>query len=243
MQDGSPEVYVTVQGEGRHVGLPVIFVRFSLCNLHCVWCDTPYTWNFGNKKHNWSTGFDKEKEIVDMTSKQLAQVIHGVGKANHNVVFTGGEPLIQQDAIVETISLLGEGHFQIETNGTIMPSPELQHQIQFYNVSPKLEDSGNNRKQRDRKLPMTCFSDFAHNGRCCFKFVITRANKDSDLWQICELVEKYRIPHEAVYLMPEGIETVDMISWSREVAKICMETGYSLSTRLQVILYGDKRAV
>ncbi len=43
--DGA-EIFHTLQGEGVSVGAPAVFVRFSLCNLHCVWCDTDHTWNF-----------------------------------------------------------------------------------------------------------------------------------------------------------------------------------------------------
>ena len=41
-----PEVFASIQGEGRNQGLFSVFVRTSLCNLHCVWCDTDYTWNW-----------------------------------------------------------------------------------------------------------------------------------------------------------------------------------------------------
>ncbi len=46
MPDGGPELFFTLQGEGRGVGRPSIFIRASLCNLHCRWCDTDYTWNW-----------------------------------------------------------------------------------------------------------------------------------------------------------------------------------------------------
>ena len=33
-------IFSSLQGEGRNVGRPATFIRFSTCNLACSWCDT-----------------------------------------------------------------------------------------------------------------------------------------------------------------------------------------------------------
>ena len=40
------EKFVSFQGEGPLTGQRCAFVRMSRCNLRCVWCDTPYTWDW-----------------------------------------------------------------------------------------------------------------------------------------------------------------------------------------------------
>ena len=37
MPDGGPEIFHTLQGEGRGTGRPSVFLRASLCNLHSRW--------------------------------------------------------------------------------------------------------------------------------------------------------------------------------------------------------------
>ena len=50
--EGGPEIFASVQGEGPSMGMPVAFMRLSRCNLACVWCDTAYTWHFeGDEQH------------------------------------------------------------------------------------------------------------------------------------------------------------------------------------------------
>ncbi|MFB3041869.1 MAG: radical SAM protein [Candidatus Poribacteria bacterium] len=73
------EIFYTIQGEGKLVGVPSVFFRTSYCNLRCVWCDTPYT--------SWTP------ENKDIT---VTEAVEAINKYNcKHVVLTGGEPFIQ----------------------------------------------------------------------------------------------------------------------------------------------------
>ena len=43
------EIYISVQGESTFAGLPCVFVRTSVCDLRCSWCDTPHAFNRGER--------------------------------------------------------------------------------------------------------------------------------------------------------------------------------------------------
>ena len=130
----------TIQGEGRTVGKPVKFLRTAGCNLACVWCDTPYTWNWQGTDFEHPEKFDREKEIHDMSVDEIKTQLDQIGKDVKALVISGGEPMLQQNKLVPLLHLLkNDGYWvEIETNGTRAPSDEFLSLIDQINCSPKL---------------------------------------------------------------------------------------------------------
>ena len=243
--DGA-EIFHTLQGEGVSMGAPAVFVRLSLCNLHCVWCDTDHTWNFegtpwqhekdaiqGYAKHR------KEDVIIEMPPKEVAETVKGFGC--RRVVLTGGEPLLQEGELVELMAALREDgeewFFEIETNGTILPGAEFLVAIGQLNISPKLANSGMDEKLR---LKPTVLAGLAATGKAWFKFVV---RDEPDISEIRELLERVGISQNRVILMPEGrtVEALDKTAaW---LAERCRDLGFRFSDRLHVRLWGDRRGV
>ena len=96
------EIFFSIQGEGKHVGLPCVFVRLPFCNLRCNWCDTTYSF------------YEKTDYAID----DLLQSIDAY-KCNL-ICITGGEPLLHQSSIVLMEMLCDQGKtVLLETSGSI----------------------------------------------------------------------------------------------------------------------------
>ena len=254
MPDGEPEIYSAVQGEGKTMGKPMTFVRLSGCNLHCVWCDTYYTWNFEGTKfdneHEKAPKVKMEDYQISMTPQEVAEYINKVSRGHKNVVFTGGEPLIQQLDIQTVLRHLGdEWYSEIETNGTVILSPATSMFLNQINCSPKLASSGNSKILRHN--PNAIISLIRSDKSVCFKFVIRKENMDADInevenW-IQEIENSYSLPEDylrgMVYLMPEGINPKRIAEGLQVLNEIAQDKGFNVSPRLQILTYGEKRAV
>ena len=224
---GEPEIFHSIQGEGISTGVPSVFLRLATCNLKCRWCDTKYTWDWSN--------FNYATEVVELDTPELLSKIQSF-KCTH-VVITGGEPLLQQaelEPLVESLAKYGFS-FEIETNGTIVPSANLLRYINQWNVSPKLRTSGNISEER---LVPIALQIFARLPKAFFKFVIA---SESDIDEVSSLTDQYGIPSEQVLLMPEG-RTADALNRKSEwLSEACVRHGFRFTTRLHIILWGDER--
>lgn len=239
--NGEPEIFETIQGEGRHIGEPATFMRLSGCNLQCVWCDTPYTWNWTGTdfEHNGDQKYVKEEQRISLTVGEAVNRISG--QTNERIVITGGEPLMQQNQITNLIVQLRseypEYRFELETNGTIKPNPALIDLVDQFNVSVKLQNSGMPEKKR---LKSPALETYAQLPKADFKFVI---DTPEDLEQVLALAEQYDIPATRIYLMPQGINQEQQTEKEQWVAELCKQYKFNFTPRLHIALWGDERGV
>ncbi len=96
------EVFYSLQGETRTVGIPTVFIRLTGCPLRCVYCDTEYAFSGG------------ELYSVSQVVEQVATY------APRYVTVTGGEPLAQKSCI-SLLSMLCDAGYEVslETSGAI----------------------------------------------------------------------------------------------------------------------------
>ena len=114
------EIFYSLQGEGYHSGTPAVFVRFSGCNLRCVFCDT---------QHQEGTMMSLQEIVNEINKYPIAPL----------VVLTGGEPslFIDEDFVAELKLKTGKT-IAIETNGT-RPLPS---NLDWVTLSPKTAFEG-----------------------------------------------------------------------------------------------------
>lgn len=243
------EYFYSLQGEGRTMGIPAIFLRLTGCNLMCggygvekdgilrdgaTWvCDTIAVWMQGETRlfEDLLADLNRELDFVN----RLRSGVH--------LVITGGEPLLQQARIVAFLEYLETQHqcrpiIEIETNATICPLPELDERVSYWNTSPKLQNSG---MPSEKRVIMPVLEWFAKNPKTMFKFVIS-SPKD---WEEIEnqFITTNILPKKQLVLMPAASSIAELLRQNQMVADICIRTQTRMCTRLHVEIWNQLTGV
>ena len=128
------EIFYSLQGEAREVGIPTVFVRLTGCPLRCNYCDTAYAFKGNNPL-------------------SIEQILAEISKyKTHYVCVTGGEPMAQSNCLGLLDTLINKGYrVSMETSGSIdisevnknvsivmdlkTPSSTEQHQNRYENIA------------------------------------------------------------------------------------------------------------
>ncbi|WP_416686272.1 7-carboxy-7-deazaguanine synthase QueE [Candidatus Pseudothioglobus sp. Uisw_041] len=128
------EIFYSLQGEAREVGIPTVFVRLTGCPLRCNYCDTAYAFKGNNPL-------------------SIEQILAEISKyKSHYVCVTGGEPMAQSNCLGLLDTLIEKGYkVSMETSGSIdisrvnknvsivmdlkTPSSTEQHQNRYENIA------------------------------------------------------------------------------------------------------------
>lgn len=244
------EVYAAVQGEGATAGVNSLFVRLFGCNLTCVWCDTPFTWYTTDRKFKDEGRFpfpkaDRSVEEKVMLARHFADLVRVKAKEGGitNLVLTGGEPLLQQDALVEMAKWVRKDSFfanmtvEVETNGTVPLKPEMADLLTQVNCSPKLRNSGNADALRLRQKALASIA--AHKNPW-FKFVVQTEQDATDIEELLALVPNF--PRERVFLMPEGTTPASQLGENlSRVEGWAAKLGFQVAQRVHIVTSGGGR--
>lgn len=215
----------TVQGEGPSLGRRAAFLRLGRCNLDCSYCDTPFTWD-------WER-FDPAVELSERRVDDIVEEIVAMGV--DRVVVTGGEPLLQQRRLLPFLEVAAQRRWivEVETNGTVAPTPGTARLVAQFNVSPKLANSG---VDRDRAIVPGALAALRATGKAAFKFV---AATTDDLDEVQAIVDAHLL--DPVWIMPEGVTAEAVLAGGRALADAVTGRGWHLTTRLHVLLWGAER--
>lgn len=222
------EIFYSLQGEGRLLGVPSLFVRTSGCNLRCRWCDTPYTsWQPEGK--TWSVA-----RILAEAAKYPAR----------HAVLTGGEPLLAPEIEALAAALRQRRmHITVETAATIFKPLAAD----LVSMSPKLANSTPWRRaggkfaamHDQRRLNLPVIQQFIDDYDYQLKFVVDR---QADLDEVGELVGQLRHVEPAkVMLMGQGVRPRELAEKAKWLVAACQRYGFSYTPRLHIELFGNRR--
>lgn len=213
------ERFVSFQGEGPLAGQRCAFVRFSRCNLCCTWCDTKQTWD-------WKQ-YDPTEVSRRVPTAELVEWVKASGV--DLVVITGGEPMLQQPAMLTLATGVGSGvRVQVETNGTLSPIGELADRVDLWVVSPKLANSGIPRR---RRIVGPALAALHGSGNAVFKFVVT--DPVTDFEEIGELEAEFGIG--PIWVMPEGETREQVLTGLASWHELALVRGWNVTTRLHIL--------
>lgn len=223
----------TVSGEGITLGQRCGFLRLMGCNLHCAWCDTPYTWDAGR--------FDLKAEGTRMHWGQIVEDL--IAMDVDFVIISGGEPLLHQkqrawELILRALSGAGI-RVEIETNGTVAPTPFTAEYVARFTVSPKLAHAGDPEDARIVPEAIGAFRLLSASGRASFKFVCATADHVAEVQRWVKILQ---VPPSSVWVMPEGTDSRTLCDHLAMVTDPAIAAGFNVTTRLHIHVWGDERS-
>jgi len=224
------EIFYSVQGEGRLLGMPSVFIRTTGCNLRCVWCDTPYT-SWKPQGEEWSV-----REI-------LAKV---KGYPTPFVVVTGGEPLLSPKINELTQKLKKANyHITIETAATIFKPIACD----LLSMSPKLSNSTPWKRARgkfakmheEHRLNLPVIEKFMEGHDYQLKFVVEQRRDFSEIRGILKRLKN--VDSARVLLMAQGKTKRELSKRAPWIVDLCKKYGFRYAPRLHIELYGNRRGM
>ena len=182
------EIFYSLQGEAKEVGIPTVFVRLTGCPLRCNYCDTAYAFKGNNPL--------SIQNILDEVSQYNAQY----------VCVTGGEPMAQSNCLELLNSLIDSGYnVSMETSGSIDITP-VNSKVSIV-MDIKTPSSTEEHQNRYENLPILKKKDQ-------LKFVIASR---SDFDWCTEILDNHEVESEVLFSpVYESLKPVDLADWILE---------------------------
>jgi len=182
------EIFYSLQGEAKEVGIPTVFVRLTGCPLMCNYCDTAYAFKGNNPL-------------------SIASIMEQVEKYNtHYVCVTGGEPMAQRNCLILLDTLIEAGYkVSMETSGSIDISPVNKK----VSVVMDLKTPSSTEQSQNRYENITLLES-----KDQLKFVIASR---SDFDWCCSILESYDVLSDVLFSpVYENLKPVDLADWILE---------------------------
>jgi 7-carboxy-7-deazaguanine synthase len=182
------EIFYSLQGEAKEVGIPTVFVRLTGCPLRCNYCDTAYAFKGNNPL--------SIKSIMEQVAKYNS----------HYVCVTGGEPMAQSNCLILLDTLIEAGYkVSMETSGSIDITPVNKKVSVVMDLkTPSSTEQSQNRYENIAVL----------ESKDQLKFVIASR---SDFDWCCSILENYDVLSDVLFSpVYESLKPVDLADWILE---------------------------
>jgi organic radical activating enzyme len=239
----------TIQGEGKLVGTPSIFIRVGKCNLRCEGFNVEYETPSGVKKCSCDTYYAVDMVFKDQWQSMCSKdIIKKVSKILPNykidLVITGGEPLLYWRDI-EFQELLkyyieAGNNLTIETNASLNIDITKKYQEKIiFSMSVKLSNSLEPLRKR---LNIDTITKILKNtSHSYLKFVVNKEFKIKADTEIKNILKQ--IPKADVYLMPMGDTAKQINQNCKSIIDMAIDNGYKYCDRLHIRVWDNKRGV
>ena len=155
------EIFHSLQGETRTIGVPTVFVRLTGCPLRCVYCDTAYAFSGGQ-------------------AMELEEILERVAAYDcRHMTVTGGEPLAQPGCLELLAALCDRGYeVSLETGGA-MPVEEVDRRVCIVMdlKTPGSRESHRNRYENLRHLRSTDQVKFVIRDRADYEWSVGQVKR------------------------------------------------------------------
>ena len=182
------EIFYSLQGEAKEVGIPTVFVRLTGCPLRCNYCDTAYAFKGNNPL-------------------TIEHIMKEIGKYNTSYVcVTGGEPLAQSNCLILLDKLIENSYkVSLETSGSI-DITQVNNEV---SVVMDIKTPSSTEESQNRYDNIALLRD-----KDQLKFVISSRQ---DFEWCCDILQNYKVDSEVLFSpVYENLKPVDLADWILE---------------------------
>ena len=221
------EIFYSVQGEGKYIGEPAVFVRLFGCPVNCSFCDS----RFSIEGTKW-------EEL------KIREVVNRVKKYNcNNVVITGGEPFMQRSQLSELVDILYIENFMVFIETAAVYTIDNSHERSLFNscklvtISPK--------ESWARQIGLSEYVKVVRDNymivpdRTILKFVYENEGSEEFIKNFIKAGD-FRVP---VYILPQSRNREELVKNLPVVIEYCKRENFIVSDRLHIVAWDDKRGV
>jgi len=239
----------TIQGEGKLIGTPSIFIRLARCNMSCIGFGVEYKTPNGKIKKSCDTYYAVDpafkKEWKKLNAEETIKVVSNLlPNYKIDIVITGGEPLLywknKEFQKLLKYYILNNHQVTIETNASIDIKlvEDYQKKILF-SMSVKLSNSLETEKKRVNRNTIEEIISKTNNSY--LKFVVDKNSINTIENEIKDIIKNIKKPE--VYLMPLGSTSKEIDINSHAVINMAIKNGFKYSDRLHIRIWDNKRGV